>query len=282
MQHQLNPSNSLELSFQQALTDNTHAEAFYQQLVQAKLFLLSDSSDDDTIENGKPAADGTMSINIMQWYVPLEDGSAHPFAPVFTSQAAVDQAVQLMKNEGTEYHGVMELEAATIFNLLLQSGVDMVLNPNTSLSKTLDEDEVRYMLLPEVTLIRHNGRLSIVAKILHDDLPLYTPLKKVLSQYANVKHAYLIESCQLDLTKSSSDHAFILGVQFADDNNRDDFNRIRSDINTLQRKIDLNGLEIKTHHIKSDTKDAISNYCLEQITPFYSASLLSKIKGWFR
>lgn len=277
MQHKFNPSNSLEQSFQQALADNAHAHEFYQQLIQSKLFLLSDSNDDE--ENAKPAADGTMSINIMQWYVPLEDGSAHPFAPIFTSQAAVDQAVQLMQTEGTEYHGVMELQAATIFNLLLQSGIDMVLNPNTNLSKTLDEDEVRYMLLPEATLIENKGHLSIVGKILQEDLPLFTALKEVLSHYATVKQAYLIDSCLLDFQRSCSDHAFTLGVLFTD-NNRDDFNRIRADINTLQRKIELHGWEIKIHHIQAEAKDPISQYCLKQITPFYKASLLTKIKSW--
>lgn len=159
MLYHLEATNPLEQCFEKALSNNAYAEAFYQQLSQAKLFILSEGSED-----APQAGDGAIAISIKQWYIPLEDGSDHPFTPIFTSQIAVDKAIELMKSEGTEYHGVMELEAATIFQLLLQSGNDMALNPNSNMSKTLDEDEIRYMLLPDFLWLNKGANWLFWAK----------------------------------------------------------------------------------------------------------------------
>ncbi|MFB2718351.1 hypothetical protein [Shewanella xiamenensis] len=43
------------------------------------------------------AGEGAMAIGITQWYVPLEDGCDHPFTPIFTSQTAVDKAIELIR-----------------------------------------------------------------------------------------------------------------------------------------------------------------------------------------
>lgn len=104
-----------------------------------------------------------MAIGITQWYVPLEDGSDHPFTPIFTSQTAVDKAIELMKSEGTAHHGVMTLDAETLFQVLLQSGSDMALNPNSNMSKSLDAHEVRLMLSSLLELAEHTGRSRYLA-----------------------------------------------------------------------------------------------------------------------
>ena len=108
------------------------------------------------------AGEGAMAIGITQWYVPLEDGSDHPFTPIFTSQTAVDKAIELMKSEGTAHHGVMTLDAETLFQVLLP-GSDMALNPNSNMSKSLDADEVRLMLSSLLELAEHLGRSRYLA-----------------------------------------------------------------------------------------------------------------------
>jgi len=275
MLYHLEATNPLEQCFEKALSNNAHAEAFYQQLSQAKLFILSEGSED-----APQAGDGAIAISIKQWYIPLEDGSDHPFTPIFTSQIAVDKAIELMKSEGTEYHGVMELEAATIFQLLLQSGNDMALNPNSNMSKTLDEDEIRYMLLPDFSLVEQRGALVILGKVFSDELPIFAELKEILSNYKRVQKAYLIESNSLNFGRSCTDHALCLVVQFVDDNT-DDLSRIRADVDRMQRKMDPNSWEVKVHQMRADVQEPLGQFCVEKAEPFYRQSLFAKMKRWF-
>jgi len=275
MLYHLEATNPLEQCFEKALSNNAYAEAFYQQLSQAKLFILSEGSED-----APQAGDGAIAISIKQWYIPLEDGSDHPFTPIFTSQTAVDKAIELMKSEGTEYHGVMELEAATIFQLLLQSGNDMALNPNSNMSKTLDEDEIRYMLLPDFSLVEQRGALVILGKVFSDELPIFAELKEILSNYQRVQKAYLIESNSLNFSRSCTDHALCLMVQFVADN-ADDLSRVRADVDRMQRKMDPNSWEVKVHQMRADVQEPLGQFCVEKAKPFYSQSLFAKMKRWF-
>lgn len=275
MLYHLEATNPLEQCFEKALSNNAYAEAFYQQLSQAKLFILSEGSED-----APQAGDGAIAISIKQWYIPLEDGSDHPFTPIFTSQTAVDKAIELMKSEGTEYHGVMELEAATIFQLLLQSGNDMALNPNSNMSKTLDEDEIRYMLLPDFSLVEQRGALVILGKVFSDELPIFAELKEILSNYQRVQKAYLIESNSLNFSRSCTDHALCLMVQFVADD-ADDLSRVRADVDRMQRKMDPNSWEVKVHQMRADVQEPLGQFCVEKAKPFYSQSLFAKMKRWF-
>jgi len=150
-----------------ALQDNLYAAEFYQQLSQSTLFILSESSTE-----APEVGEGAMAIGITQWYVPLEDGSDHPFTPIFTSQTAVDKAIELMKSEGTAHHGVMTLDAETLFQVLLQSGSDMALNPNSNMSKSLDAHEVRLMLSSQLELVEHRGALSLFGNIEPHEYPI--------------------------------------------------------------------------------------------------------------
>ncbi|MGI2147791.1 SseB family protein [Shewanella baltica] len=275
MLYHLEATNPLEQCFEKALSNNAYAEAFYQQLSQAKLFILSEGSED-----APQAGDGAIAISIKQWYIPLEDGSDHPFTPIFTSQIAVDKAIELMKSEGTDYHGVMELEAATIFQLLLQSGNDMALNPNSNMSKTLDEDEIRYMLLPDFSLVEQRGALVILGKVFSDELPIFAELKEILSNYQRVQKAYLIESNSLNFSRSCTDHALCLMVQFVADN-ADDLSRVRADVDRMQRKMDPNSWEVKVHQMRADVQEPLGQFCVEKAKPFYRQSLFAKMKRWF-
>lgn len=275
MLYHLEATNPLEQCFEKALSNNAYAEAFYQQLSQAKLFILSEGSED-----APQAGDGAIAISIKQWYIPLEDGSDHPFTPIFTSQTAVDKAIELMKSEGTEYHGVMELEAATIFQLLLQSGNDMALNPNSNMSKTLDEDEIRYMLLPDFSLVEQRGALVILGKVFSDELPIFVELKEILSNYQRVQKAYLIESNSLNFNRSCTDHALCLMVQFVADN-ADDLSRVRADVDRMQRKMDPNSWEVKVHQMRADVQEPLGQFCVGKAKPFYRQSLFAKMKRWF-
>ncbi|ACA84415.1 enhanced serine sensitivity protein SseB C-terminal domain-containing protein [Shewanella woodyi] len=274
--------NTLEKVFESARLSNskTDIESFYTELIQSPLYLLSDASDPADNEDAEElAGQGAQSISIMQWYIDLEDGDAFPFTPVFTSQQALDAAKTQMEKEGTEYHGQLELEASTVLQMLVNADSDIMLNPNTSLSKAIDENEIRYMLFPSVGLIEHRGQLQIVGEVLNAGLPLLDVLRQMLSSYSKVNAAYLIDSCRLDFQKSCSDHQFYLGLTFDDTDYADELSRIRSEIFNIHRKIELNGWDISIHLV--ETGDEMSEYLLAQTSPFYNRSLMSRIKSWF-
>lgn len=65
----------------------------------------------------------------------------------------------------------MTLDAETLFQVLLQSGSDMALNPNSNMSKSSDAHEVRLMLSSQLELVEHRGALSLFGYIkLHEYL----------------------------------------------------------------------------------------------------------------
>ena len=276
MLYTLEATTPLEQIFVKALQDNLYAADFYQQLSQSTLFILSESSTE-----APEAGEGAMAIGIMQWHVPLEDGSDHPFTPIFTSQTAVDKAIELMKSEGTAHHGVMTLDAETLFQVLLQSGSDMALNPNSNMSKSLDAHEVRLMLSSQLELVEHRGALSLFGNIKPHEYPHFAQLKGLLSNYKTVEKAYLLESSRLDFIRSTSDHALSLVIQLPAENS-EDINRIRGDLKLLERQLGQDSWPIKVHHLHGDSVEPIATFCQAKGVPFYSRSLLTSIKGWFK
>ena len=120
----------------------------------------------------------------------------------------------------------MTLDAETLFQVLLQSGSDMALNPNSNMSKSSDAHEVRLMLSSQLELVEHRGALSLFGYIkLHEYLH-FAQIKGLLSNYKAVVKAYLLESLRLDFIRSTSDHALSPVIHLRAKNS-EDINRIR-------------------------------------------------------
>ncbi|QDF74269.1 MULTISPECIES: SseB family protein [Shewanella] len=273
MEVTLTPSNALETALQAALADHTQAKALYEHLIKARLYLLSDGQD-------KPQADGTTELSIMQWHIPVSDGQVHYFVPIFTSQESVDQAKAVMEAEGSEFHGQIEIDAPQAFQLLLTNQMDMALNPNSNLSKVVSSDEIRYMLLPDMALLTQGNQLLLLGKVLASDLPMFGAVRALLAKYPSVKAGYFMESCELDIRRGGQNSVFTLALILEGDRISDDFSRIRSDCRHLHKEVELHGWEVRPYLLKTDKHDAISDYCLGKITPFYRPSLLSRFKTW--
>lgn len=120
----------------------------------------------------------------------------------------------------------MTLDAETLFQVLLQSGSDMALNPNSNMSKSSDAHEVRLMLSSQLELVEHRGALSLFGYIKLHEYPHFAQLKGLLSNYKAVVKAYLLESLRLDFIRKTSDHALSPVIHLRAKNS-EDINRIR-------------------------------------------------------
>lgn len=123
--------------------------------------------------------------------------------------------------------------------------------------------------------------LSLFGNIeLHEYLH-FAQLKGLLSNYKAVVKVYLLESLRLDFIRSTSDHALSPVIHLRAKNS-EDINRIRGDVKLLERQLKRDRWPIKAHHLHSNSVESIATFCQAKSVYFYSRSLLTSIKGWFK
>jgi len=248
------PVNDLERILHKAAADHAEAPAFYEELMESKVFVLGKP------ESEKRSGDFTLeeeqAVIIQHWE---READNSPVVPFFTSLQMLQHAIETDEP-------YLELTTVDLFQLTM--GAPLVLNPNSEFGMEFEPEDVAVLLdtdlmvnsehiLDEKTevLLGHAENVSDIFK---------SVLTEYFSKHSEVEAAYI---GTIQIPEDDDKEHLMVGIQGQ--------GRFEKIIDTIIQKISL--LEddmmyetVDFYVIDQDDPD-ISQFMVENITPFYLA-----------
>lgn len=248
----LSPVNNLEKTLHKAAADHNQAPAFYDELMESKIFVLG--KPDNEKKDGEFMLEEEQSIIIQHW----ERGTDQiPVVPFFTSL----QMLQLAIEADEPY---LELTTVDLFQLTI--GAPLVLNPNSSYGMEFEPEDIAMLLDTDLmenrehTLDQQTDVLLGHAENVSD--VFISVLRAFFRKHSEVEAAYI---GTIQIPEDDDKEHLMVGIQ-----GQGSFEKI---IDTVIKKISL--LEddmmyetVDFYVIDQDDSD-ISAFMVEHITPFY-------------
>ncbi len=246
------PTNDLEKALHKAAADNAQAPAFYEELMDAKIFILGQPEEEDT---GKFTLEEEQAIIIQHWE---REEDKSPVVPFFTSLQMLQQAIDTDEP-------YLELPTSALFQLTM--GAPLVLNPNSEFGMEFEPDDVAVLLDTDL-MVNSEHLLDEDTEVLlglAKDIPeeFTTELSNFFAKHAEVEAAYL---GTIQIPDEDDVEHLMVGLQ-----GKGNFEKI---IETSIQKISLLDGEAMPYEtvdfyvIDHDDPD-ISEFMIENITPFY-------------
>ncbi|MCG8709439.1 enhanced serine sensitivity protein SseB [Brenneria sp. 4F2] len=257
------PQNKLEELLVLAATEPAHRPAFFNELMDARIFILGQS--DALIEGEKATLDAGGDVQIQHWE--KADGSS--VIPFFSSLEALQMAV-------TKEASFLALPAHSLFELTL--GATLFLNPNLPYGKEFLPQEVEHMLSGE-------GHGFVQQRVVEEDTevllsqPAEMPeqmidsLTQLFTQHRHVRRAFL---AQIHEAGEPAPH-LLIGLDVDSDEVEEVIRAagsVASDTLSDDRPIDL--------CLVKEGESGVSHYMMKHTTPFYErkwGSFLRDFKG---
>ncbi len=247
------PVNDLEKALHKAAADNTQAPAFYEELMESKVFILG--KPEENPDSGKFTLEEEQALIIQHWE---RETDKSPVVPFFTSLQMLQQAI----NDDEPY---LELPTASLFQLTM--GAPLVLNPNSEFGMEFEPEDVA-ILLDSDLLVNSEHILDEETEVL-----LGIP-SEVPSAFNTVLSDYFAKHPQIE-------SAYLGTIQIPDDDDKEhlmvglkgtgDLGKI---IETAIQKISLVddiGYETIDFYVIDQDDPDISQFMIDNITPFYVA-----------
>ncbi|HIP94696.1 MAG TPA: enhanced serine sensitivity protein SseB, partial [Leucothrix sp.] len=175
------PVNELEKALHKAAADNTQAPAFYEELMESKVFILG--KPEENADSGKFTLEEEQALIIQHWE---READKSPVVPFFTSLQMLQQAI----NDDEPY---LELPTASLFQLTM--GAPLVLNPNSEFGMEFEPEDVA-VLLDSDLLVNSEHILDEETEVLlgiPSEVPsaFNTVLSDYFAKHPQVESAYL-------------------------------------------------------------------------------------------
>ena len=246
------PVNDLEKALHKAAADHSQAPAFYDELMESKVFILGKPEEDDV---GKFTLEEEQALIIQHWE---REEDKSPVVPFFTSLQMLQQAIDTDEP-------YLEIPTSALFQLTM--GAPLVLNPNSEFGMEFDPEDVAVLLdndlmtNSEHILDEDTEVLLGIAENVPDDFTGL--LSEYFSRQMQVEAAYL---GTIQVGDDDKDHLMV-GLQ-----GKGDFSKI---IETAIQKMSLlkedMSYEIVDFYVIDQDDPDISEFMLDNITPFYVA-----------
>jgi len=246
------PSNDLEKALHKAAADHNMAPAFYEELMESKIYILGRPEEENV---GKFTLEEEQALIIQHWE---REEDKSPVVPFFTSLKMLQQAI-----ESDEPY--LELPTSVLFQLTM--GAPLVLNPNSEFGMEFDPEDIAVLLDTDL-LVNSEHILDEETEVLlgyAENVPesFTSLLSEFFSRHKDVEAAYL---GTIQITEDGDDEHLMVGIK-----GKGDFGKL---IETAIQKIslvkDINYETIDFYVIDQDDPD-ISEFMIENITPFYVA-----------
>jgi len=246
------PTNDLEKALHKAAADNTQAPAFYEELMDSKVFILGKPEEEDM---GKFTLEEEQALIIQHWERE-EDNS--PVVPFFTSLQMLQQAI----DKDDTY---LELPTSSFFQLTM--GAPLVLNPNSEFGMEFEPDDIAVLLDTDL-MVNSEHLLDEDTEVLlgiAKDIPevFSADLSRYFAKHNEVDAAYF---GTIQIPAEDDKEHLMVGLQ-----GKGNFDKI---IETAIQKIsileekDMPYETVDFYVIDQDDPD-ISAFMVENITPFY-------------
>jgi len=246
------PANDLEKALHKAAADNTAAPAFYEELMDSKVFILG--KPEETSDLGKFTLEEEQALIIQHWE---READKSPVVPFFTS-------LQMLQHAIKDDEPYLELPTVSLFQLTM--GAPLVLNPNSEFGMEFEPEDVAILL---DTDLMANNELTLdeeteVLLGIPSEVPsaFNTLLSDFFSKHPQIEAAYL---GTIQIPEDDDTEHLMVGLK-----GEGDLSKI---IETVIKKISLIddiGYETIDFYVIDQDDPDISEFMLENITPFYT------------
>lgn len=248
------PTNKLEKALHKAAADNTQAPAFYEELMESKIFVLGKPEEEDV---GKFTLEEEQALIIQHWE---REEDKSPVVPFFTSLAMLQQAIETDEP-------YLELPTTALFQMTM--GAPLVLNPNSEFGMEFDPDDVAILLDADL-MVNSEHELEEDTEVLlghAQNVPdKFTAILKEL--FANNKQIEAAYMGTIQIPAEDDEEHLMIGLK-----GHGDLEKI---IDQAIQKISLLDDDsmayevVDFYQIDKDDPD-ISDFMVENIKPFYKA-----------
>jgi hypothetical protein len=247
------PANNLEKLLHKAAAENDQAPAFYEALMESKVFILGKAENENT---GDFVLDDEQALIIQHWERETDNS---PVIPFFTSLQMLKQAIDTDEP-------YLELPTSALFQMTM--GAPLVLNPNSEFGMEFEPEDIAELL--DTDLMTNAEHLLDEETEVLLGIPETNPetfvevLSAFFSQHKNIEAAYL---GTIQIPAQDDEEHLMVGIK-----GKGSMDKI---IDTAIKKISV--LEDVMQHdvvdfyvIDQDDQD-ISDFMVENIAPFYVA-----------
>lgn len=251
------PTNKLEKALHKAAADNTKAPAFYEELMESKIFVLGKPEEDDV---GKFTLEEEQALIIQHWE---REEDKSPVVPFFTSLAMLQQAIETDEP-------YLELPTTALFQMTM--GAPLVLNPNSEFGMEFDPDDVAILLDADL-MVNSEHELEEDTEVLlghAQNVPdkFTDVLKELFVNNKQVETAYM---GTIQIPAEDDEEHLMIGLK-----GQGDLEKI---IDQAIQKISLledesMAYEIVDFYLIDRDDPDISEFMVENITPFYKAKTM--------
>lgn len=247
------PVNNLEEALHKAAADHSQAPAFYEALMDSKIFILGQPEEEDT---GKFTLEEEQAVIIQHWE---READKSPVVPFFTSLQMLQQAIETDEP-------YLEMPTSALFQLTM--GAPLVLNPNSEFGMEFEPEDVAVLLDTDL-MVNSEHILDEDTEVLlgmpeNISETFTSVLSELFTRHPEVENAYL---GTIQIPEDDDVEHLMVGLQ-----GKGSFEKI---IDTAIHKISLLEDEmmyetVDFYVIDQDDPD-ISQFMVDNITPFYMA-----------
>ena len=248
------PVNDLEKILHKAAADHSEAPAFYEELMESKIFVLGKPESEKA--QGEFTLEEEQAVIIQHWE---RETDQSPVVPFFTSLQMLQQAIDTDEP-------YLELTTVDLFQLTM--GAPLVLNPNSDFGMEFEPEDVAVLLDTDL-MVNSEHILDEQTEVLlghaENVSEVFTSvLTEFFAKHVEVEAAYI---GTIQIPEDDDKEHLMVGIQGQ--------GRFEKIIDTIIQKISL--LEddmmyetVDFYVIDQDDPD-ISQFMVENITPFYIA-----------
>jgi len=247
------PVNELEKALHKAAADNNQAPAFYEELMESKVFILGEPEKNP--DAGKFTLEEEQALIIQHWE---RETDSSPVVPFFTSLQMLQQAIK-------EDEPYLELPTVSLFQLTM--GAPLVLNPNSEFGMEFEPEDVAVLLDTDLMANKEHILEEETEVLLGVPSEVPSSFSDVLSdlfkKHPQVETAYL---GTIQIPEDDDIEHLMVGLKGTGD--------LSEIIETAIKKISLVediGYETIDFYVIDQDDPDISEFMLENITPFYVA-----------
>jgi len=249
------PVNDLEKILHKAAADHNEAPAFYEELMESKIFVLG-KPESEKPKDGEFTLEEEQAVIIQHWE---RETDQSPVVPFFTS-------LQMLQHAIDTDEPYLELTTVDLFQLTM--GAPLVLNPNSDFGMEFEPEDVAVLLDTDL-MVNSQHILDEQTEVL-------------LGHAENVSDIFMSVLTDFFVKHAEVEAAYIGTIQIPEDDEKEHLmigiqgqGRFEKIIDTIIKKISL--LEddmmyetVDFYVIDQDDPD-ISQFMVENITPFYIA-----------
>lgn len=251
------PVNDLEKVLHKAAVDYNQAPAFYEELMESKIFVLGKPESDDYDNEGDEFIfEKEQAVIIQHWE---READQSPVVPFFTSLQMLQQTIDTDEP-------YLELSTVDLFQLTM--GAPLVLNPNSDFGMEFEPEDIAVLLDTDL-MVNSEHILDEQTEIL-------------LGHAKNVSEVFTLVLTEFFAKHSEVEAAYIGTIQIPEDDDKEHLmvgiqgrGRFEEIIDIIIKKISLLEddmmYEIVDFYVIDKDDPDISQFMVENIAPFYLA-----------